>query len=122
VLWSENVHRPTCDVDFLGLGDSSEAGLQEVFRELCDLAVDDDGLTLKADSVRVEAIRDETEYGGVRVRLVGDLAGARVPIQADIGFGDAVTPHAIEVEYPTLLWNSATRLVSTPQGASRCAR
>jgi predicted nucleotidyltransferase component of viral defense system len=40
VLWSENVHRPTRDVDFLGLGDSSEAGLQEVFRELCDLAVD----------------------------------------------------------------------------------
>jgi predicted nucleotidyltransferase component of viral defense system len=115
VLWSENVHRPTRDVDFLGLGDSSEAGLQEVFRELCELAVDGDGLKLKADSVRVEAIRDETEYGGMRVRLVGDLAGARVPIQADIGFGDAVTPDAIEVEYPTLLGDSAACLKAYPR-------
>ena len=56
-----------------------------------------------ADSVQVEVIRDETEYGGIRVRLIGDLAGARVPIQADIGFGDAVTPEAKEIEYPTLL-------------------
>ena len=32
-------------------------------------------------------IRDFTEYGGIRVTLVGELAGARIPIQADIGFG-----------------------------------
>jgi hypothetical protein len=35
VLWSSNPHRPTRDVDFLGSGDSSEAGLLEVFRDLC---------------------------------------------------------------------------------------
>ena len=64
--------------------------------ELCDVDVGDHGLTLTADSVRVEMICDETAYGGMRVRLIGALAGARVPIQADVGFGDDVTPGTIE--------------------------
>jgi len=33
-----------------------------------------------------------------------------VPIQADIGFGDAVTSEAKEAEYPTLLGNPAPHL------------
>ena len=115
MLWSDQPHRPTRDVDFLGFGDSSEASLQAIFRELCDIPVEDDGLTLMADSVQVEVIRDETEYGGIRVRLFGDLAGARVPIQADIGFGDAVTPEAREIEYPTLLGNPAPHLKAYPR-------
>jgi len=115
VLWYDQPHRPTRDVDFLAFGDSSEAGLQEIFRELCNVTVEDDGLTLMADSVHVEVIRDATEYGGIRVKLFGDLAGARVPIQADIGFGDAVTPEPIEIEYPTLLGNPAPHLRAYPR-------
>jgi len=115
LLWGDQPHRPTRDVDFLGFGDSSEAGLQAIFRELCGIPVEDDGLTLIAESVQVETIRDETEYGGIRVRLFGDLAGARVPIQADIGFGDAVTPEAKEAEYPTLLGNPAPHLRVYPR-------
>jgi predicted nucleotidyltransferase component of viral defense system len=115
LLWGDQPHRPTRDVDFLGFGDNSEAGLQAIFRELCGIPVEDDGLTLIAESVQVETIRDETEYGGIRVRLFGDLAGARVPIQADIGFGDAVTPEAKEAEYPTLLGNPAPHLRVYPR-------
>ena len=115
LLWGDQPHRPTRDVDFLGFGDNSEAGLQAIFRELCGIPVEDDGLTLIAESVQVETIRDETEYGGIRVRLFGDLAGARVPIQADIGFGDVVTPEAKEAEYPTLLGNPAPHLRVYPR-------
>jgi predicted nucleotidyltransferase component of viral defense system len=115
MLWGDQPHRPTRDVDFLGFGDGSKDSLQAIFRELCDVDVEVDGLTLMADSVRAEMIRDETEYGGIRVRLIGDLAGARVPIQADVGFGDAVTPEATEVEYPTLLTNPAPRLKAYPR-------
>jgi len=81
MLRSDQPHRPTRDVDFLVFGDNSEAALQEIFRELCDIPVEDDGLTLMSDSVRVEVIHEETEYGGIRVRLCGDLAGARVPFR-----------------------------------------
>jgi len=115
MLWGDQPHRPTRDVDLLGFGDSSEAGLEAIFRELCDFPVEDDGLTLMAESVHVQAIRDDTAYGGMRVRLVGDLAGARVPMQADIGFGDAVTPEAREIEYPTLLGDPAPHLRAYPR-------
>ena len=114
MLWSDQPHRPTRDVDFLGLGDSSVEGLQAIFCELCGIPVENDGLVLMADSVQVERIRNESEYGGLRVRLFGDLAGARVRIQADIGFGDAVTPEPREIEYPTLLGNPAPILMAYP--------
>ncbi len=77
-LWGDQAHRSTRDVDFLGFGDSGEVTLQETFRNLCSVPVDDDGLVFLADSVRVETIRDAMEYGGIRVTLLGDLAGARV--------------------------------------------
>jgi predicted nucleotidyltransferase component of viral defense system len=115
MLWGDQSHRPTRDVDFLGFGDSSETGLRTVFRELCEIPVEDDGLTLIADSIQVNAIRDNTEYGGMRVKLFGDLAGARIPIQADIGFGDAVTPAPRSIKYPTLLDSPAPNLKAYPR-------
>lgn len=39
----------------------------------------------------------------MRVRTTATIAGARIPIQIDIGFGDAVTPAPVEIDYPTLL-------------------
>ncbi len=44
MLWGDQSHRPTRDVDFLGFGDSSETGLRTVFRELCEIPVEDDGI------------------------------------------------------------------------------
>jgi hypothetical protein len=102
-LWDDQAPRPTRDVGFLGFGDSDEATLQEIFRTFCKVSVEDDGLLFLADSVQVEQIRDATKYGGIRVTLLGNLAGARIPIQADVGFGDAVTPEPEQVDYPTLL-------------------
>jgi hypothetical protein len=31
------------------------------------------------------AIREDVEYGGVRVRTTATIAGARIPIQVDVG-------------------------------------
>lgn len=115
ILWSRNPHRPTRDVDFLGSGDSSETGLLEVFRDLCAMSAQGDSVMFDPESVRVESIRDDTEYGGMRVTLTGQLAGARIPIQADIGFGDAVTPETVVMEFPTLLGGPAPRLRAYPR-------
>ncbi len=115
MLWSDQLHRPTLDIDLLGSGESSEEALSIVFRELCVADVEDDGLTLMVDSIRTDVIRGEMEYAGIRVKLAGSLAGARIPIQADIGFGDAVTPDAKEIDYPTLLDNPAPRLRAYPR-------
>ncbi|MFQ5755486.1 MAG: nucleotidyl transferase AbiEii/AbiGii toxin family protein [Acidiferrobacterales bacterium] len=102
-LWGNEAYRATRDVDLLGFGESSVDHLVNVFRDLCRISVEDDGLIFVPDSVRAAPIRDDMEYGGIRVSMEAKLAQARIPIQADIGFGDAVTPDAADIEYPTLL-------------------
>jgi len=114
-LWADEPHRPTRDVDFLGCGEASESALRMTFREICTQPVEEDGIRFDPDSVRVEPIRDDTEYGGMRVTLAGSLGGARVPIQVDLGIGDAVTPEPDEVVYPVLLDGPAPSLWACPR-------
>jgi predicted nucleotidyltransferase component of viral defense system len=115
LLWNEEPHRPTRDVDFLGFGDMSQDTLREMFQDICSVPVEEDGVTFDPDSVRVEPIRDDTEYGGLRVTLAGELSGARIPVQADIGVGDAVTPAAVVADYPVLLDGAAPALATYPR-------
>lgn len=102
-LWEGAPHRPTRDVDFLGTGDPSPDAMRAAFREICGTDVEPDGLSFRAESVRAEPIRDRQEYGGVRVTLVATLGTARIPLQIDVGFGDAVTPSPERATFPTLL-------------------
>jgi hypothetical protein len=114
-LWGMDEHRPTRDADLLGFGECSEAHLIDVFRDVCLVAAADDGLLFDPQSVQAEAIREEMEYGGIRVRLTATLDGARIPLQIDVGFGDAVTPAPEEVDYPTLLDLPAPHLRAYPR-------
>ena len=114
-LWQENPYRPTRDVDFLGFGEKDEIHLAEIFREICRMPVVDDGLIFSPESVEASRIREDLPYGGVRIRLVAYLENARLNIQADIGFGDVVTPEAQWVDFPTLLDHPAPRLRAYPQ-------
>lgn len=114
-LWFDVPHRPTRDVDFLGYGPADIPHLEGVFRELC--AIDaNDGIEFQAKTVKAAEIRKEANYAGVRVTLIGVLAGAKCPVQADIGFGDAVVPGPEEVTYPVLLDdNPAPQLRAYPR-------
>ena len=47
--------------------------------------------------------REDADYEGVRVQFRATLAGARIPMQIDVGFGDVVFPATTRIEYPTLL-------------------
>jgi hypothetical protein len=63
----------------------------------------EDGLIFSAESITAEPIRKAAGYPGIRVQLQASLDNARIPIQCDIGFGDAITPSAVSSEFPTLL-------------------
>lgn len=102
-LWPAVPRRPTRDVDFLGFGEDSPLRLESIFRALCEIEALEDGLLFLSDSVRVAAIREDQRYGGQRVHLEAQLQGARISLQVDVGFGDAVTPAPQEGEFPTLL-------------------
>lgn len=101
-LWFDDPHRPTRDADLLGLGSSDERTVAESMSLVASVETGD-GMVFDPDSVTVDAIREETRYGGLRVRVAASLGSAGFPIQIDIGFGDAVVPQPKEERYPTLL-------------------
>lgn len=102
-LWSDQTHRPTRDLDLLGRGENSIEGIAQVFRDVCNQTVEPDGLEFHAASARAERIKENQEYEGLRVHCEAHLENARIPLQIDVGFGDAVTPAAARIRYPTLL-------------------
>lgn len=102
-VWRDDPFRPTRDLDLLGRGDPAPTEIAASIRAICGTAVPEDGVVFDVDAIRATPIRDEAEYGGVRVKTNAVIAGARVPIQIDVSFGDAVTPGAIEIEYPALI-------------------
>jgi hypothetical protein len=63
----------------------------------------DDGVQFEVESIEAESIRADQEYVGVRDTLRARVGNARIPVQADIGFGDAFTLEPEEIEFPTLL-------------------
>lgn len=101
-LWFDVPHRPTHDADFMGFGSAEIPHLEALFREVCQIEVED-GMVFQPESVKAAEIRKEANYAGVRVTLMGMLDSARCPVQLDIGFGDAVVPGPEEVHYPVIL-------------------
>ena len=105
-LWYDLPHRATRDADLLGFGASDTASMASVFTDIAAMAgndAEDDGIVFDPASVRVEVIRKDAGYGGVRVTLNGQLANARCVAQVDVGFGDVVTPGPRAAVYPVLL-------------------
>jgi len=105
-LWYGQPHRPTRDADLLGFGPDDVPTLVGVFRSIAGIAVDD-GIVFDPGSVAGAPIRkgaaEKVGEGGVRIDLRATLDGARLSLQIDIGFGDAVTPAAMSIAYPSLL-------------------
>jgi Nucleotidyl transferase AbiEii toxin, Type IV TA system len=67
-LWTSETYRPTRDLDLPGRG-VANTGYRKTFSEVCSQNVKDDGLTFLPDTIRVDRIRDDEAYEGVRVRL-----------------------------------------------------
>lgn len=114
VAWEGMPHRVTRDIDLLGYGDSSLECVTTAMREIVATEVEDDGLTFHVESVQTEEIRTIQEYGGVRVSALVSLGKARIRLQVDVGFGDAVTPGPEEIEFPTLIDMPKARLRAYP--------
>jgi hypothetical protein len=116
-LWSDSQYRATRDLDLLGHGSSDIARLEKVFQEIIATTVEKDGLEFLQQSVRCERIKEDQEYEGVRIHFEARLEQARIPIQVDVGFGDAISPAAEEVDYPTMLDFPKPHLLAYPREA-----
>ncbi len=109
-VWSQELHRMTRDADFLSLRGPSLERLASEFRTICDAQVEPDAIHFLSDSVKAEEIRRQNVLGGIRITLTGMLGKAIIPLQIDVGFGDACVPPARMITYPVLLDFPAPRL------------
>jgi len=112
-MWAKSLHRPTRDLDLLGSGDPSPESLKSFFAELLAKPADpEDGLVW--GEVQASQIREDQRYEGVRITVKVTLAGAIVPAQVDIGFGDAITPAPVELTWHDLLDFPEARMLTYP--------
>src|SRR3546814_3410577 len=65
-LWAAAPYRATGDLDLLGMGENAPEQLAAVFQEILAVAVDDDGIVFRPETLRAAAARAEDEYAGVR--------------------------------------------------------
>ncbi len=107
--WLPHTSRGTRDLDLLAFGDSSDARILGLFRSIVAINADD-GVIFDADSLQASRIREEMEYGGLRLRGTAALAGARIAVVIDIAFGDSVEPGLETIDYPVLLDQPSPKL------------
>lgn len=110
-VWDAAVARPTRDIDFLGRIENTPEAARDAVQECLAAKVADDGLVFSPDIEAAQAMLDD-RYPGVRVKLRGDLAGARFTLRLDIGVDDAVVPAPGWVDYPPLLDQPAPRILA----------
>lgn len=94
-------------------GENSMEELEAIVRDVCSL--DDDGVVFDATTVLGGRIKEVADYEAVRVKFVGLLDRARIPMQLDIAFGDVIHPAVEVVTYPTLLDHPAPELRVYPR-------
>ena len=115
VLWDEATARPTRDLDLAGYWANDAESLAQVVREICSMSHVRDGLEYLLAAMTLDPIRTADEYHRFRIQLDLLLAGARIPFQIDVGFGDAIVPGPVDVSYPTLLGGDAPNVRAYPR-------
>ena len=83
----------------------------EVFRDICEIDADDD---FDFEFLRTENIRETDDYPGIRVFLVAHYDPMAVPLSIDMTTGDAITPEAMEYEYPLAFDEGSIRIMAYP--------
>ena len=101
-LWSDQVHRPTRDADFLSFGTINPEKLETIFNEICNLDPAEPD-ALKWLEAQATPIREENTYGGIRVKITAILGNMKIPLQIDVGYGDIITPAIKQEEWQSIL-------------------
>jgi Nucleotidyl transferase AbiEii toxin, Type IV TA system len=81
--WFEDPFRPTRDLDLLGKGDPDPQAMLAAFREICAVAADD-GVAFDVAALTIDQIREELEYGGLRLKTTAAIGGAKIRVVVEI--------------------------------------
>jgi hypothetical protein len=102
-VWSNRPYRATRDLDLLRRGGGSFSAIRSDIEAICSMEVSHDAVKFDPTALRIEAIRPEDEYAGVRVILPAQCGSARLRLQIDMGLADDVWPMPRRCELPALL-------------------
>lgn len=90
-------NRSTMDIDTTAKGfEVSKKTVEEIFRRICSIQLDDQ---LKFIYDRVEDIREDDIYPGMRVYLKAAYESLNIPISIDVTTGDSIIPSEIRYSY-----------------------
>ncbi len=113
-VWDLAERRTTMDIDLLGFIENPLEEVEAAFRKICALDVQDDGLLFDMDTLRLQRIKEDADYEGVRVSFRAGLDTAAIAMQVDIGFGDPVNQGVDKSDFPILLDMPVPRLKCYP--------
>ena len=118
-VWMDDPYRATRDIDISVFGASDDDAIRSLLEEICAVACPEDGVRYDLTGLRIETLRADEDYPGKRARFRAYLARARVAVQVDFAFGDALGVDAEEVTLPPSLEQlPAPRLRCYPREAS----
>ena len=102
--------RSTMDMDFLltKLAMDKE-NIEKIFKGIAEIDVDDN---ITFEFVDINDIRQEDEYGGFNVSLLGRLENVKVVVSIDIATGDPITPSSVSYNYRCLFDNEILTFVA----------
>lgn len=95
--------RPSKDIDFKGEHTSNDIDqIRSLIENIAKIEIED-GVTFFPSEIEIQQITEDTEYGGLRVKLWATVAGDRHRLQIDIGFGDTIIDGPVDMDYPAML-------------------
>lgn len=102
-MFDGDMTRPTDDLDFNGMesGRNIEDFANSI-KTICDNHNGEDGLSFDTENIKTMHDRDGIVPGG-KIMMLALIGKTRVRMMIDIGYGNAITPFAKEMEIPTVL-------------------
>lgn len=110
LLAAYGARRPTRDIDLAALDVANDLDrVRQMINEITAIGRDD-GLEFDLNATRVEAIRDEENYGGARVTIHGGLSTGVIQFHVDVNIGEPLWPPPDEVDLPRVLGGPPIRV------------
>ncbi len=93
--------RTTMDIDADIVGMKFEQNeIEKLIQNIISIDLNDN---VKIILDRIEDIREDSEYGGYKIKLIANFANLKIPFHIDISTGDIITQKAIEYKYKKIL-------------------
>jgi len=102
-VWNVPKRRTTLDIDFMARYDNQIKSIETVMKDVCSTETAPDGLVYDPETVKGQKIKENADYEGVRIKLLGFLDRSRISMQIDVGFGDVIYPKPEIIDFPVIL-------------------